>query len=360
MESTQIFSYSRLKDFATAVLLKIGCSQEDADLATDALLAADLRGIDSHGIARMAFYIRLWEIDRINPVPALKVTHETPSTAVIDGDSGLGLVVAPAAMKLAIAKAAQVGSGWVAVKNSNHYGIAGYHAMLALEQDMIGISMTNASPLVVPTFSRERMLGTNPIAVAFPAGQEPPLVVDFATTTAAYGKLEILQRQHGEAPVGWVQAPDGKQSQDPHILAKGGGLLPLGSDRQHGSHKGYCLSAMVDIFSAVLPGANYGPWVPPSVAFVDGDKELVGDGLGHFFGALRIDGFRPAAEFKAHMDRWIRRFREAEPIDPDQPVLVPGDPEREIEKQRRSAGIPLHAAVIADLSKVAEKFDLKL
>lgn len=354
----QIFTYETLRKFTQTVFLRLGCSEVHAEKATDVLLAADLRGVDSHGIARLSSYVRLWEIGRINSTPQIKVVHETPSTAVVDGDSGLGLVVAPRAMTFAIKKAEQVGTGWVAVKNSNHYGIAGYHAMQALEHDMIGMTMTNASPLVVPTFSRERMLGTNPIAVAFPAGEEPPFVADFATTTASYGKIEILQRKDSAVPFGWVQDPEGAPTQDSHAVPKGGGMLPLGSDREHGSHKGYCLGAMVDIFSALLSGANYGPWVPPYAPFLENKGELVGDGIGHFFGAWRVDAFRPAEEFKAHMDKWIQRFRNAEPVNNDTGVLIPGDPERECKKRRLTDGIPVVDPVVKDLSGLAEKFDI--
>src|SRR5688500_14930653 len=181
----QVFSYKSLRSFTSSVLQHMGCSQQDAALATEVLLSADLRGIDSHGIARLSGYLRLWEAKRINSNPKIKIVHETPSTAVIDGDEGLGLVVAPKAMEVAIAKAKNAGTGWVAVKNSNHFGIAGYHAMKALQHDMIGMAMTNASPLVAPTFSVERLLGTNPIAVAIPANKQPSFVADFATTTAA-------------------------------------------------------------------------------------------------------------------------------------------------------------------------------
>ena len=356
----QVFAHQVLKEFTENVFLQMGCPTADAQKAADVLISADLRGVDSHGVARLSSYVRLWEHDRINATPDIKLTHETPSTGVIDGDLGLGLVVAPVAMELAIKKAEQVGTGWVAVKNSNHYGIAGYHAMQALEHDMIGLTMTNASPLVVPTFAKERMLGTNPISVAFPAASEPPFVADFATTTAAYGKLEILQRKDAPVPLGWVQDPDGNPSRDCHAIAKGGGMLPLGSDRDHGSHKGYCLGSMVDIFSAVLSGANYGPWVPPYVAFLDKQDDQVGSGIGHFFGALRIDAFRPAQEFKSHMDKWIQRFRQAEPVDPAEPVQVPGDQERLFEKERLTGGIPLLGPVVEDLSSLAKKFDLSL
>src|SRR6202012_3559577 len=170
----QLFTYDHLYKFTNSVFKAIGCNHTDAATATKALLAADLRGIDSHGVARLTGYVRLWEAKRINATPDIKITHQTPSTAVIDADAALGLVAAPYAMQVAIDKAKQVGTGWVAVGNSNHFGIAGYHAMMALAHDMTGIAMTNASALVAPTFSSERMLGTNPIAVAIPAGEQPP------------------------------------------------------------------------------------------------------------------------------------------------------------------------------------------
>jgi LDH2 family malate/lactate/ureidoglycolate dehydrogenase len=261
-------------------------------------------------------------------------------------------------MEIAIQKAQQVGTGWVAVKNSNHFGIAGYHAMMALKHDMIGMAMTNASPLVAPTFSVERLLGTNPIAVAIPAATQPPFVADFATTTAANGKLEILQRKNLQAPIGWVQTKAGGPSTDPDETKSGGALIPLGSDREHGSHKGYCLGAWVDIFSAVLSGANYGPWVPPFVAFLDPPSDPVGEGIGHFFGAMRIDAFRPAEEFKTHMDNWISRFRAAKTVAGEERVLIPGDPEREMSAQRMQQGIPLNPKVVEDLKALGVTFNL--
>lgn len=354
------FSFSSLQSFTRSLLEHIGCAQGDANLAAEVLLSADLRGIDSHGIARLSGYVRLWESKRINPAPNIRVVHETPSTAVIDGDAGLGLVVGPRAMKIAMEKARVAGTGWVAVRNSNHFGIAGYHAMKALEHDMIGMAMTNASPLVAPTFSTERLLGTNPIAVAIPAGKEPAFVADFATTTAANGKLEILQRKNQDAPVGWIQKKDGAPTTDAHALKEGGALLPLGSDREHGSHKGYCLGAWVDIFSAVLSGANYGPWVPPFVSFLAPPADPVGSGIGHFFGAMRVDAFRPVDEFKTHMDNWINRFRSAKPVEGESRVLIPGDPEREMAEERLKTGIPLNERVVEDLNSLASRYGLSL
>ncbi|MBX9733591.1 MAG: Ldh family oxidoreductase [Chitinophagaceae bacterium] len=355
-----VIAYEHLFQFVVKAFRAMGCSWEDATLGATVLLAADLRGIDSHGVARLSGYVRLWQAQRINPIPDIKKIHETPSTAVIDGDAGLGLVVAPYAMEVAIAKAEQVGTGWVSVQNSNHFGIAGYHAMMALEKDMIGIAMTNASALVAPTFGKEKMLGTNPIAVAIPAGKEPAFVADFATTTAANGKLEILQRKNEDTPAGWVQDAAGFESKDANILKKGGALLPLGSDREHGSHKGYALGSIVDIFSALLSGASYGPWAPPFPAYIPMPTDMPGKGLGHFFGALRIDAFRTAEDFKRHMDQWIQRFRNTTPINPEQPVLVPGDPERISETTRRKDGIPLLEMVYEDLMETASLLNISL
>jgi LDH2 family malate/lactate/ureidoglycolate dehydrogenase len=352
------FSYQQLYDFTRTVFQKIGCSDDHAAIATTSLLSADLRGIDSHGIARLSGYVRLWEAKRINATPQIKVIHETPSTAVVDGDSGLGLVIAPFAMQIAIDKAKQVGTGWVSVQNSNHFGIAAHHAMMALQYDMIGMAMTNASPLVAPTFSIDRMLGTNPICVAAPAGNEPAFVADLATTTAANGKLEILQRKNLQTPTGWVQDKEGNPSNDPHELKKGGALLPLGGDKDHGSHKGYALGAVVDIFSALLSGANYAPWVPPFPAYVPMPAQQPGKGIGHFLGAMRVDAFRPAADFKQHMDHWIQGFRSCKTIPGEEKVLVPGDPEREMEAERIEKGIPLLEVVVADLAALADRFSI--
>lgn len=352
------FSEQTLRKFTEQVFLTLGCPAADARLAADVLLKSDLRGIDSHGVARLSGYVRLWEKKRINAQPNIRVVHETATTATVDGDGGLGLVVAPFAMKIAIEKAKTYGSGWVSVKNSNHFGIAGYHSLLAVAEDMVGISMTNASPLVAPTYSNERLLGTNPMCYAFPAGKYPPLVVDMATAAAANGKLEIAQRANEQVPLGWVQRKNGEATTNPHELKDGGSLLPLGSDKDHGSHKGYGLGATVDILSAVLSGANYGPWVPPFVAFLEPPADPVGEGIGHFLGAMRVDGFRPAEEFKNHLDNWIERFKNASTYDADKQVVIPGEPEYAAEIDRNANGIPLVDPVVQDLNALAEKLGI--
>ena len=356
--SYTVFSADTLRSFTEAVFKSISCSAAHASLAADVLIKADLRGIDSHGVARLSGYVRLWEKNRINAKPNIRIVHETASTATIDGDGGLGLVIAPFAMQIAMQKAENCGSGWVSVRNSNHFGIAAYHTLMAVEKDMIGFAMTNASPLVAPTHANERLLGTNPMCYAFPAGKYPPVIVDMATSAAANGKLEIAQRTRKPVPEGWIIDKNGQPSTNPHELKEGGSLVPLGSDSAHGSHKGFGLSATVDILSAVLSGANYGPWAPPFVSFMEPSANPVGLGLGHFLGAMRVDGFRPVDEFKNHMDNWIERFSSAKPISEDQRVIIPGEPELVAEKERTINGIPIIEEVCNDLNGLADKLGI--
>lgn len=351
------YNYSSLYEFTYKIFKSLKHSDEYAQIATKNLLLADLRGIDSHGIARLSGYVRLWKNNRVNSNPSISILHETMSTACIDADCALGLIAAQKAMELAISKAKIAGSGWISVQNSNHFGIAGTYAMMALEEDMIGFAFTNASPLVAPTFSKDRLLGTNPIAIAIPAGDENAFVADFATTTAANGKLEILQRKNQDAPLGWIQNPDGSPTSNTNALKSGGSLLPLGSDPEHASHKGFCLGASVDILSGVLSGAGFGPWVPPFVSFLPMPENAPGKGIGHFFGALRIDGFQPANDFKAKMDLWIRTFKNANPISEAQKVIIPGEPEMESFKKRMVDGIPLNELVINDLENLGAEYE---
>lgn len=355
-----MISPAALKEYITELFCRMGCSRNDALSVATLLIEAELRGIPSHGILRVKDYFLMVEAGRINTRPNVSIVHETPSTATVDGDNALGPVAAMYAMQLAIEKAKQAGTGWVVTRNSNHYGIAGYYAMLALKHEMIGISMTNANPLVVPTFSVSRFLGTNPIAVAIPADKQPPFVADFATTPIARGKLAIMGKKGEKAPIGLVQDAEGNPSDDPDILQKGGGILPLGSDTTHGGHKGFCLTSIVDILSAVLSGANFGPYVPPQVAYIPPREKSVGKGLGHLFGAMRIDAFRPAGEFKQAMDKWIETFRKAQSGKNQPEVIIPGDPERKNHAINSQKGISLIPEVVADLNEVARKLGADL
>jgi LDH2 family malate/lactate/ureidoglycolate dehydrogenase len=348
-----------LRFFTIQIFEAMGCNRQHAALAADVLLKADLRGIDSHGVARLSGYVRLWEKNRINTNPVFSIEHETFTTATLNADRSLGLISAPFGMDIAIEKAKVYGCGFTAITNSNHFGIAAYHALKALPHNMIGIAMTNASPLVAPTHSTQRMLGTNPMCYVFPAGKHKPMVVDMATSAAANGKLEIAQRKGKDVPLGWLQTKEGHDTSDPNGLKNGGSLLPLGSSLDNGSHKGFGLSGVVDVFCGVLSGANYGPWVPPFVAFLEPLANLPGQGLGHFVGAIRVDAFRKADDFKHNMDQWIDAFKNAERKSADQPIIIPGEPEFEMEEIRAIEGIPLHESVVQDLQQLAQKFSLK-
>jgi L-2-hydroxycarboxylate dehydrogenase (NAD+) len=353
-----MYQYRFLFDFTKKVFMKMGCSEHDSLIIADVFLAGELRGHSSHGMIRIRDYYELWKSGRINTNPVVKIIHESPSTAVVDGDNSVGMIGARKSMEIAIEKAAKAGTGWVATRNSNHFGIAGYYAMMALEHDMIGICLTNANPLVAPTFSISRMMGTNPIAVAVPAKSQPPFIADFATTPVARGKLAVAEKKGEKVPFGFVQDKTGNPSDDPAILKSGGSMLTLGGDRIHGSHKGYCLSAIVDIFSAVLGGANFGPFVPPSVAYLPVLEKKTGEGTGHFFGAMRIDAFQNAGEFKSKMDEWIVTFRSAKPAEGQEKVLIPGDPEREAEISNLRDGISLVPAVKDDLVLIAKELGI--
>lgn len=354
-----MYTADYLKNFTYRLFKRIGCSDSDASTIAEILVAAERRGISSHGMIRIKNYYLMYEKGRINIRPKIKTERETASTAVVDGDGAYGMVAGKRSMQIAIEKAKTAGTGWVTTKNSSHFGIAGYYSMMALKEEMIGIAMTNANSLVSPTFSKSRMLGTNPIAVAVPAGKYPPYVADFATTPIARGKLTIKERMGESLEEGFVQDADGQPSTNPGIIKEGGAILPLGGDRLHGSHKGYCLNSIVDIFSAVFSGANFGPFVPPQVPFLSPPDEQVGQGLGHFFGAMRIDAFQEKETFKNRMDKWIETFHKAESIEGEPNVMVPGDPEREMEEKSDRDGIELLDPVIRDLRELAEKLNVE-
>ena len=265
-----------LKDFCAKVFQKVGVTEQDARITAEVLVAADLRGVLSHGVAHLRRYVEGIRAGTIIARPLEKTLAGTPATTAIDAGAGLGQPVSFRAMQTAIQKALAVGVGFVTVRNSNHYGIAGYYAMMALPHNCIGLSMTNASPKVVPTLGRNATLGTNPIAVAAPAGQERPFVLDMATSTVALGKLEIADQLDRPIPVGWAIGSDGRPAQDAHRALDefrrgvGGGLVPLGGEGELLSgYKGYGLALWVEVFSALLAGAAYATHTYPKTPEVN-------------------------------------------------------------------------------------------
>ena len=323
-----------LKSTVAPIFEKMGVPADDAQLAADVLVQADLRGVDTHGVSNMLrSYITGYQNGSINPRPDWKVIRESPSTANIDSDRGLGTIVTPKAMEIAIEKAKKVGVGMVTLGNARHLGMASYHSMLALKHDMIGICMTSCPPSVVPTFGAERRLGTNPIAVAVPARNEPPFVFDAATSTVAGNKIGIARRLGSKLEPGWLADADGTPIMEEIDPPDTYTLLPLGSTRELGSHKGYGLSCMVDILAGVLTGVGYGA-VPGRPNF------------GHYVAAYSIDAFTDVDSFKDMMDEWLQMMKSTKPAPGQERVLVAGQPEAEVEAVRRVEGIPLHPDVI--------------
>ena len=346
---TILIDSTELRSLISETFQKHGFPENVAETSAENLVKADLRGIDSHGVARLTGYIRLVKAGRINVNANPTISRDNFSVSVMDADAGLGLWTAKEAMKIAIEKADKYGSGWVSVNNSTHFGIAAAHAEMAIEKDMIGMAMTNASPLVAPAGGTQAYLGTNPICVAMPAGKYPPFILDMATAAAANGKLEIAERKGAPIPKGWAQTASGEHTVEADALKKGGTLLPLGSHADGSYHKGYGLGSLVDIMSGVLSGANFGIWVPPFVSFLDVNRKDVGKGIGHFLGAWRIDAFEDAHIFKSRMEKWIegvKNMNKAEGIDE---ILIPGEPEYRIQQQRLKEGIPVSKKLYEEL-----------
>ena len=347
-DTNKRINHEKLTRFVQAAFEKLGVPAADAQIAAETLVAADLRGVDTHGVIRFsphAWYVKWLSDGSMTAKPNIQVISETPSTALLDGDRGMGMVIGHRAMELAIEKAKQCGIGMVGVRNSRHYGMSAQYAMQALAHDMIGIAMTNASRQVVPTFGREARFGTNPMCFAVPADKELPFVLDMATTTAAAGKLELAARLEKSIPTGWALDEKAEPTHDPRVAQKARRLLPLGGSRDNGSHKGYGLAILVEILCGVLTG---------TLTALNADQ----DPRGHFFGAIRVDAFRPVTEFKRDMDRLIRELKSTPPIQGQNRVYVAGEIEFETAEERAERGVPLLPSVLKGLREVSEQLGM--
>lgn len=348
----QLSTESKLKDFITEALVKSGVAREAALVVADVLVAADLRGIESHGVARLeSYYVSRIRSGHLNPTPHYEVVRETETTVLIDADNGLGHPAAKLAMEKVIEKAQRHGSAFGGVRNSNHFGIAGYYAMMALEHDMIGMASTNSVKYGAPTFGKDVMLGTNPLAYAIPAGEEPAFVLDFATTTVPKGKLEVYKRKGKPLLPGWAIDSSGNMTHDPDEALRGA-LLPLGGfGTDGGGHKGFGLGLLVDILCGVLSGGAFGPTLPH---VTDTNKGAIS----HWFGAFRVDGFRDVAQFKADMDKELRFFKGSSRVPGADRIYVAGEPEHEKTAHHREHGVPVHTKVWDGLAKLASELNI--
>ena len=360
LESVVVVNADRMEQFVVDVFVRLGLTEANARDAAEVLIAADIYGVESHGVPRLSNYVNRLKNEAIKANPDVRVVHELPSTALVDGDTGLGMVVGRRAMEVAIAKAQNTGAGFVSVRNSSHYGIAGFYARMALEHDMIGFSMTNvgAGGTTPPTGGRTGFFGTNPIAVAAPTKTPPAFVMDFATTVVAFGKLQIAMRRGHDVPLGWILDKDGNPTTKPDTRQNGGYILAVGGMRETSGHKGYGLMLVVDILTGILSGAAVG--ATASKLSTEGTQAERGRGVagaantGHFFGALRIDGFRSAEEFKEEMDEMFRVIRNSERLPGVDRIYVHGEDQWEAEEDRRANGIPLDVPTYEALEAISE------
>ncbi len=335
MEGYVEVSVDSLREFCINVFRNLGVPDDDAGITADILIAADQRGITSHGVQRLRRYVVGLRSGYIKPTTNITTIKETANTLLLSGGQGMGQVIGYRVMQMVIDKALKNNVALAIVRDSNHYGIAGYYPMMALEHGLIGISLTNTTPSVTPTFSRERILGTNPIAVAVPAGKEKPFVLDMATSTAPFGKVEVYHREGKKMPLSWATDADGNATDDPGSVLQNmsqlnyGGLLPLGgASEENGGHKGYGLSLLVDILCGVLSGGLFGPSL--YLATAKGEPSTK---LSQFFAAIRIDAFIDPSVFKSAMDEYIRTLKNSEKATGQKRVFIHG--EKEFEKYQK-------------------------
>jgi L-2-hydroxycarboxylate dehydrogenase (NAD+) len=355
-----------LEGFTASVLIESGVPKHEAQVVARNLVAADVRGIPSHGVARLGRYLAGIKQQTIRPGVAMTVSEPAPALALVDAHNGLGQVAGELGMKLAIDKARTHGISAVTVRSSNHYGIAGYYSLKAVEAGMIGISLTNSAPLVVPTFGAEMMLGTNPISFGAPAQRFPAFLLDMATSVVPRGKIEVYDRNAKQMPVGWAVDEIGFDCQNPGQVLKnlieriGGGILPLGGrGEEYSGYKGYGLSLMVDILCGVLSGAGFGP----NVDDVHGNPEAgktVFPNVGHFFAAIDIGRFMPIEEFTARMDDYIERLKGSRKALGEEAIFIHGEKEWARELIHREVGIPISENILAKFGEAAGVPPLKL
>ncbi len=358
MVKSLYYRYEDLYEYVVHFFVKLHVSEADAKIAADVLLSADLRGVNSHGIIRLHTYYGQRLVDgRIDPLSPVTTLRESGVTLALDGGNGLGQVVGHQAMTRCIEKAEASGAALVTVRNSNHYGIAGYFAMMALPHDMIGISLTNSRPLVAPTYGRTAVMGTNPIAVAVPAGEERPFVLDMATSIVPIGKVTVYSKAQEEIPEGWGIDRNGELTRDPNAVLEGGALHPLGGTDILRGYKGYGLSLLVDLLSGVLSGAAFADRVGKP------NDTNPGTNVGHFFAAIQIEALRDLLGFKADMDEIIRLLKNAPKVEGQERIYIHGEKEFELQEHNRENGIPLLETVVASLKEAGDAvgvpFDLK-
>jgi LDH2 family malate/lactate/ureidoglycolate dehydrogenase len=346
MAKYALYKAQDLKDYIVHFLTHLDVPKMDARTAAEILVAADLRGVESHGLIRLNSYYSSRLRERlIDPRSPFQTISETPTTLLVDGGNGLGMVVAQKAMAHCIQKAQKSNICFASVRNSNHYGIAGYYAMMALPHGMIGISLTNSQSLVAPTYGRKAILGTNPIAVAVPAGKERPYVLDMATSIVPIGRITVYEKSRKPIPEGWGIDLKGQVTVDPSAVLEGGALMPLGGVDFLRGYKGYGLAMLVDIFSGILSGAACGTDV------ANPSENRAGANVGHFFAAIKVEAFRPLIDFEAQMDHLIKMLKESPKAEGLERIYIAGEKEFELAERYEKEGVPVMDEVVKMLSQ---------
>ncbi|SHJ31729.1 Ldh family oxidoreductase [Parasporobacterium paucivorans] len=361
MDNRPFVSWELIGNFMRDSFVKMGVPEEDAAICADVLMESDRRGIESHGCNRFkSIYIDRIKAGIQQPVTEFEVLKETPTTAVVDGHNGMGMVISYKAMNMAIEKAAKFGMGMVAVRNSTHYGIAGYYASMAAKRDMIGITGTNARPSVAPTFGVENMLGTNPLTVGMPTDEEFPFVLDCATSITQRGRIEYYARSGLETPEGVVVGPDGQYLTDSQLilsqLSKGeASLAPLGGiGEELGGYKGYGYAAVVEILSSALQAGSYMKML--SGIGPDGEKTPIP--IGHFFMAMDTEAFMGADSFRKTAGDILRQLRSSKKVPGQDRIYTAGEKEYLSWLDRKEKGVPLGEGVQKDLMEVRDELQL--
>jgi len=346
-----------LRKFVEDVFTSLDVPEKDAKITADILITANRRGINSHGVARLERYVNYIKNNRMNPKTKITVIKETPVSLLISGGNGLGQVTAYKTMNMVIEKVKETGLCFATVRESNHYGIAGYYSMMALRENFIGISLTNSAPIVLPTFGKEAVIGTNPLSFAIPAERENPFVLDMSTSTVTRGKLEVYSRMDRPISEAWATDERGNPSRetakilDNILKRKGGGLLPLGGGTEEtGGHKGYGLSVLVDILSGLLSNGTFGP-------MIYSNKKRAG--VCHFFGAINPEIFIPADEFMKNMDRFIKRLKATARVSGADNIYIHGEKEFANEKKHKKT-VPIYCKVLENLKCIGRKVGIKL
>ncbi len=345
-----------LKDFAVKVMKAVGCDEKRADIVAEVLVEADMRGISSHGVARLKRYVDHIRAGLIDPRAEPVVVFETPVSIVVDGCNGVGQYISNLSMRKTVEKAKNSGICITVVRNSNHYGIAGYYAEMASKEGMIGISLTNTAPLVVPTFSKEALLGTNPIAFAFPMSKGRTLLVDMATSVVPRGKLEVRARLGKTIPEGWAVDETGRVTRDPHRVLlnvrekRGGGLLPLGGEGEtFGGHKGYGLGVIVEILTAGL-----------SLGSFSYETYTNAGRISHLFAAVDISLFGDPKEIEEHVHELVKRLKSAEKAEGAERIYIHGEKEYERREESLKVGVEIDEPTVESLRKLADEIGIEV